>query len=221
MAQSSNTFDSKKAVSAKDTRDVKESVDIKYSANLSRADKSVHKNRRSLLILLTIFILPVLLAKLALDNQWLALGVTNKGKLLTQALTLKDLGIEKQAVDKKWLIIYRLPQICPDLCLHSIETVHNSYVALGKDMPRVTAVLVNGKVLSNQQGEQLAKSQWLTLALTPQMSDLLPEAQVLIADPLGNIILTHQLPEKIELQPAFGKAIVADMKKLLKYSKVG
>ena len=72
-----------------------------------------------------------------------------------------------------------------------------------------------------KQSKQLAKSQWQILTLTSQMNNLLLEPQVLIADPLGNIILRHQLPEKIEQQAAFGKAIIADMKKLLKYSKVG
>ena len=182
---------------------------------------SNHRNRRSLLLLIGVFILPILLAKLALDNQWLNLGVTNQGKLLAQPLTLKELGINESELAKQWLIIYRLPSVCPDVCLHSIETVHNSYVALGKDMPRVSAVLLKENIFSTQQSQQLAKSQWKIIALTPQMNNLLHEPQVLIADPLGNVILRHQLPEQEQLLAAFGKAIVADMKKLLKYSKVG
>ncbi len=203
--------------------------DSSNSSTLISANKSDHastpspnhRNRRSLLLLITVFILPILLAKLALDNQWLNLGVTNQGKLLAQPLTLKELGIDEPELAKQWLIIYRLPNACPDMCLHSIETVHNSYVALGKDMPRVSAVLLKENVFSAQQSKQLAKSQWKILALTPQINNFLHEPQVLIADPLGNIILRHQLPEQEQLQAAFGKAIVADMKKLLKYSKVG
>jgi len=182
---------------------------------------STHKNRRSLLMLLAVFILPILLAKLALDNQWLDQGVTNQGELLTQPLTLNDLGINEVGLTQQWLIIYQVPKTCPEICLHSIETVHNSYVTLGKDMPRVTPVLLKSDVFSAQQRKQLSKSQWKILSLTSQMNNLLPTAQVLIADPLGNIILTHQLPEQAPQQAAFGKAIVADMKKLLKYSKVG
>jgi len=182
---------------------------------------SKHRNRRSLLLLLLVFILPILVAKLALENQWLDLGVTNQGKLLDQPLTLNELGIDESEFVNKWLIIYRLPNVCPDICLHSIEAVHNSYVALGKDMPRVSPVLLNKNIFSPQQSKQLAKSQWKIFTLTSQMNNLLLEPQVLIADPLGNIILRHQLPETIEQQAAFGKAIIADMKKLLKYSKVG
>lgn len=188
---------------------------------LSEGSKTNHKNRRSLLLLLAVFLLPVILAKLALDNQWLAQGVTNQGQLLAQPLTLKALGINEQYLSKQWLIIYRLPSKCSDLCLHNIETVHNSYVLLGKDMPRVTAVLLNENVFSAEQSKQLTKSQWRTLALTPQMNSLLQEPQVLIADPLGNIILNYQTPTQDQHQASFGKAIIADMKKLLKYSKVG
>jgi hypothetical protein len=191
------------------------------TSNHTSPQNSKNRNRRSLLLLIAVFILPILLAKLALDNQWLDLGVTNQGKLLEQPLTLNELGIDKSAFTKQWLIIYRIPNICPEICLHSIEAVHNSYVALGKDMPRVSAVLLKKNIFSDQQNKQLSKSQWQVLTLSPQMNDLLQEPQVLIADPLGNIILRHQLPDSIEQQPAFGKAIIADMKKLLKYSKVG
>ncbi|WP_019029278.1 hypothetical protein [Colwellia piezophila] len=182
---------------------------------------STKRNRRSLLLLVTVFVLPILLAKLALENQWLDLGVTNQGKLLAQPLTLKELGIDESVFAKQWLIIYRLPKNCPDSCLHSIETVHNSYVALGKDMPRVTPVLLKEDIFSAQQNKRLAKSQWKILALTPRMTNLLQGPQVLIADPLGNIILRHAIPEKTQQHALFGKAIIADMKKLLKYSKVG
>lgn len=211
MARSINTDDSNNSSTLTSTN----------KSDQTSNHTSQKRNRRSLLLLITVFILPILLAKLALDNQWLDLGVTNQGKLLAQPLTLKELGIDESELAKQWLIIYRLPNTCPDICLHSIETVHNSYVVLGKDMPRVSAVLLKKNIFSAQQRKQLAKSQWKILALTPQMSNLLQEPQVLIADPLGNIILRHQLPEKMEQQTAFGKAIVADMKKLLKYSKVG
>lgn len=185
------------------------------------ANNTTHSSRRSLLLLITVFVLPLLLAKLSLDNNWLTLGVTNQGKLLSQKLTTEDLGLNQSAFTQQWLIIYRLPEVCPELCLHNIETVHNSYVALGKDMPRVSALLLNNNVFSTQQNQQLAKSQWHIVPLTPQMTNLLQTPQVLIADPLGHIILRYQLPEKITQQATFSKAIIADMKKLLKYSKVG
>lgn len=196
-------------------------VDLTNENSVIDTSKVQNKNRRSLLLLLIVFVLPILLAKLALDNQWLNLGVTNQGKLLTQTLTLDDLGIDDNELSKQWLIIYRLPDTCPAKCLQSIETVHNSYVLLGKDMPRVTPVLLKQNIFSAEQQKQLTKSQWKILPLTPQINQFLNKAEVLISDPLGNIILSHQVPQQTNQQASFGKAIIADMKKLLKYSKVG
>ena len=54
-----------------------------------------------------------------------------------------------------------------------------------------------------------------------QAKQYIAKPQIFIVDPLGNVFLTHQLPENTEQLPQFGKQILADMKKLLKYSKVG
>ncbi len=183
--------------------------------------KPTNKNSRSLLLLIIVFILPILLAKLALNNQWFNLAATNQGQLLNKPLSLADLAINNDDFAKQWLIIYRLPTTCTKLCLQSIETVHNSYVLLGKYMPRVTPVLLNENIFSTQQRKQLAKSQWQVLTLSPKIQETLPAAQVLIADPLGNIILRYEPPKNAKQQANFSQAIIADMKKLLKYSKVG
>lgn len=190
-------------------------------ANLTISNPEKHKNRRSLVMLLAVFLLPIILAKLALDNQWLQLGVTNQGKLIKQPMTLTTLNIDTTKITDQWVIIYRLPEKCTEVCLTSIETVYNSYVSLGKDMPRVTPLLLENNLFSEQQKNQLARSQWQIQPLTAVINTELPEPQVLIADPLGNIILSHTIPQTLAQQSAFSKAIVADMKKLLKYSKVG
>jgi len=76
------------------------------------ANKTQKSNRRSLLFVIAIFVLPIILAKFALNGDWLAKGVTNKGTLLTEELTLTQLGINNSAYDKQWLILYSLPQSC-------------------------------------------------------------------------------------------------------------
>jgi len=179
------------------------------------------KNRRSLLLVIATFALPVILAKFALDGQWLATGVTNKGTLLTNELTLEQLGIDKSEFDQQWLIIYNLPNHCDSNCQKTLETVHNTYVALGKDMPRVTPVVLYQRELSTEQLQRIAKSQWQLMAITNRAKEHIRTPQVLIVDPLGNVFLSHHIPESREQLSQFGKQILADMKKLLKYSKVG
>lgn len=182
---------------------------------------NMHKNRKSLLLVLFAFALPIILAKLALEQNWLALGVTNQGTLLNNELTLEKLGLKNELFKEQWLILYSLPKECLSSCLKTLETVHNTYVVLGKDMPRVTPVALKQQEFSPQQNQQLAKSQWQILTMPAQSKNFITQSQVLIIDPLGNVILSHFPPLEKDQQADFGKAILADMKKLLKYSKVG
>lgn len=179
------------------------------------------KNRRSLLLVIAVFALPIILAKLALNGSWLSTGVTNNGTLLTNELTLEQLGIDKTKFGEQWLIIYNLPSNCDSDCQKTLETVHNTYVALGKDMPRVTPVALYQNELSTEQLQRVAKSQWQLMAITNQAKEHISTPQVLIVDPLGNVFLSHHIPGSREQLSQFGKQILADMKKLLKYSKVG
>ena len=224
-----------------------------------------NKNRRSLILLLIIFALPIILAKLSLDNQWLEQGVTNKGTLLKNNLTLSQLGIDRPEFTSQWLIIYHQPTPCFPNCEQILTTVYNSYVALGKDKPRVSTVLLTNEGYFSQPNPTSSHSElqhtspkkedhildkyWKVIQPSPQAIELLQQAgndeamqepQVYIVDPLGNIILRHALPlphQQLQLQlertavssinnqyhqlHLSGKAILADMKKLLKYSKVG
>jgi len=180
-----------------------------------------HKNRRSLLLVIAVFALPILLAKFALDGNWLATGVTNKGTLLTSELTLEQLGIEQSEFNQKWVILYTLPEVCDSNCQNALEAIHNTYVALGKYMPRVTPVALYQSELSPEQLQQISKSQWQLLSMSAKAKAHIDKSQVLIVDPLGNVFLSHLIPEDSDQLPQVGKQILADMKKLLKYSKVG
>lgn len=179
------------------------------------------KNRRSLLLVLAAFVLPIILAKFALNGQWLATGVTNQGALLDNEITLTQLGIDKPAFKKQWLMLYKLPETCDQHCEKTMEVVHNTYVALGKEMPRITPVAFYQNPFSAKQSQQLAKSQWQLTTTAMPSEVIIPDAKVYIVDPLGNVFLSHPVPEDSSQLALFGKQIMTDMKKLLKYSKVG
>ena len=82
-------------------------------------------------------------------------------------------------------------------------------------------VALSQEELSVDQLQKLSKSQWQSMVMPNKGKTLINNAQILIADPLGNIFLSHQIPDNTEQLPQLGKKILADMKKLLKYSKVG
>ena len=189
------------------------------NSNLNKSNPK--KSRRSLFLVLATFALPIILAKVALEAQWLDMGVTNKGTLLTNELTLEQLGLKTTDFEQHWLIIYSLPEQCSIHCQQTLETVHNTYVALGKEMPRVFPVALYQNELSTEQRQKISQSKWQLLAMPEQAKQQIVTSQIFIVDPLGNVFLSHQLPENTKQLPQLGKQILADMKKLLKYSKVG
>jgi hypothetical protein len=185
------------------------------------SEVSQKKSRRSMIMVLGAFILPIVLAKLALTQNWLDYGVTNKGTLVENELTLKKLGLEQSSLQKSWLVIYSLPQHCDAHCEQTLLSVNNSYIALGREMPRVKRIALSPNPLSVQQAEQLTENSWTIIPTPSLVSQFLSQPQVLVVDPLGNVVLSHTPPKNDDAQAMFGKEILADMKKLLKYSRVG
>lgn len=179
------------------------------------------KSKRNLLLVLAAFILPIALAKLALEQHWFNYGVTNKGQLLAGQVTLGDMGLKNKDFAHKWLMIYLLPTQCDANCQQVLHHVNNTYIALGKEMARVSPVALTQASFTEQEKKQIDEKRWLVQTMPAQTKALFSQSQVLIVDPLGNVVLSHQPFQNQQSLLSFGKAILADFKKLLKYSKVG
>jgi hypothetical protein len=174
-----------------------------------------------MLILLAVFIIPIVLAKLALNQQWFNYGVTNQGQLIENELTLAKLGLNVDDFNHQWLMLYTLPERCDEQCEKTLISVHNTYIALGKEMPRVKPVALTQQSLTIEQSDKIQIKKWHIQAMPVLAKDIVTQSQVFIVDPLGNVILSHLPPAEAEQLPGFGKAILADFKKLLKYSRIG
>jgi len=185
------------------------------------SSSELNKSRRSMLILLAVFIIPIVLAKLALNQQWFNYGVTNQGQLLENELTLGKLGLNVDDYQHQWLMLYTLPKHCDLQCENTLMSVNNTYIALGKEMPRVKPVALTQENLTAEQTAKIQLKKWRIEPMPALAKAAITQSQVLIVDPLGNVILRHLPPENAEQLPQFGKAILADFKKLLKYSRIG
>ena len=181
----------------------------------------LNKSRRTLLITLAVFILPVVLAKLALEQHWFNYGVTNHGQLAEQELTLTDLGIENEKLKEQWLILYRIPTNCQQLCEKTLLSLNNTYTLLGKELPRVTPVALFEESLTEKQLSNFRHAKWQKYSLPAQANKHIATNQLVIVDPLGNVVMSYQGPIEKAGLVSFDKAILADMKKLLKYSRIG
>lgn len=176
-------------------------------------------NKRNLLLLLAVFVLPIVLAKFALQFDWFDKGVTNKGQLISGEQTVAELGIDSSQFPEQWLLIYRIPENCAEACQNSLLTVNNAYQLLGKEIPRVTPIALTSP--NQPQSEQLKHQKWQVLSEPLDKHTTMTQGTLIVADPLGNQVLLHKVPLEQEALSLFGKSLIADMKKLLKYSKVG
>lgn len=186
------------------------------------SEANTKSGRKSFLLVCAAFIIPIALAKLALNNQWLNYGVTNQGQLLEQPVSLEELSLAHIQPEQNWLIAYNLPAQCSTECVQVFNVLSNTYLALGKEMPRVQSVaLTPTTALQNTSAAKLDTTRWQLHSQSEKTHKALSPGKVFIVDPHGNVVLIHQPPNNAEQLPAFGKAILADMKKLLKYSRIG
>ena len=179
------------------------------------------KSRRSLLLVVAAFVIPIVLAKIALTQHWFNYGVTNQGELLSGENNLTELGLSGINTNKQWLMLVYVPRHCGENCLSALKSINNTYIALGKEMPRVTPVLLTDEGNQTDFSNHIHAAHWLLANYSQQAASVLTSDNILVVDPLNNVVLSHNIPKTANELPAFGKAILADMKKLLKYSRIG
>lgn len=181
----------------------------------------VKKSRTSFFLLLAVFIIPVVMAKLALDNDWFNEAATNSGTLVEQELTLAELGITDEVLLRKWLIISQVPESCLAICKQSLYGVNQTFISLGKEMKRVVPVGLHSAPIDLEAIGNLKTDVWRFNQISQSVKNKLDPSKVYVADPLGNIILVYEQPKSDEEVIAFGKAMLSDLRKLLKYSRIG
>lgn len=185
---------------------------------------SVVKNNRAkiaFIIVIVVFALPVVLAKLALHFQWFNYGVTNYGQLYASEKNLADLSLQKYAIKEQWHILYYPAENCQQKCTQALTTLNSTYVLLGKEIPRVTPIILTETAFFENHRDKLTHHKWQHWPLTKEAGLELSEGDVVIVDPLGNLVVKHLTPTDDSEIVSMGKKVLADMKKLLKYSRVG
>lgn len=180
---------------------------------------SLTRSRIAIIAVVVLFIIPVVIAKLVLDQHWYQGAVTNRGTLLVPPLALSE--ETTAALPAGWRLLYRQPQACSDYCERALFTLNQVDVALGKDSQRVTPVLLthsdfNHLNISAYQSVTRIESDTLY-----QVLHSLPARTVMIIDPMGNVVMHYPLHLSEQETLAEGKNILADLRRLLKLSRIG
>ncbi|MGI3096150.1 cytochrome oxidase biogenesis cluster protein [Vibrio diabolicus] len=174
----------------------------------------VTKGRLMLIALVCTFALPAVIAKVILTQGWYQSGVTNRGVLVEPYTTLELLGQESPLEEHRWQLAYVLPNECTEQCRQQLYLLQQSHVALGKYQERVVLVLwqteLSGTVDISMTTMQMNQS--VTAKVKP--------GQMLIVDPLGQLVMSYS-PKPNEDLVSFNKGMLADLRKLLKLSRVG
>ena len=193
------------------------------------------KQKLSLIFILVLFISPFIVSYIMLDlGSGKTMDTTNYGKFIKPKISTYDYQISiinarKQSHQflEKWTLIYLSENNCDRVCKNDMYLLKQIHIALGKDMNRVQRMwMFNGN-----QNQEVSKTldQSLThlnekypnLHLVSGMNlykklneNILGNAKIFLVDPLGNIILMYQ-------SNFDGKKLFKDLKKLLKFSKIG
>jgi hypothetical protein len=186
---------------------------------------NVKKNNKSMMLLfVAVFLLPVILAKLALDNGWFNQAATNKGELLSPPVDMSSLDSSKQ--EPKWKLLYVLPEICLQECENALYSITQVHSALGKHSDRAEVVVFTHEKSNLAQLALLKEKQNLRL-VTTQIESLQQVFKdnstdgIFIADTLDNVILRYTLQKEQEQAVLHSRDILSDMRKVLKLSRIG
>lgn len=179
---------------------------------------SVTRSRVTLLALIAVFALPALLAKLVLSQHWYNSGVTNKGELIEPAQTLQMLGLANPHQGEKWQLGYLVPEKCDELCLKQIHYLQQSHIALGKYQQRVAPVMLFDE---HSDLQAMANIELEMVKVNAAFTEIVHQHEYVIVDPLGQLVMRYpQVDEEEQLIPQ-SKDLLADLRKLLKLSRVG
>ena len=193
------------------------------------------KNKIAIIALVVVFVLPVILAKVALENDWFNKGATNRGELLSPPI---DLASNFTPLTPLWRLVYVLPEKCDAACTNALYAMGQVHIALGKHMDRVEPLIIttdNSELAAlertatpSEQGQEVVQGMHKELKVLklPQenVNEMFKKVSpngIFIVDTLHNGMIKHPLYAEKEQAVQASRDILADIKTLLKLSRIG
>lgn len=173
--------------------------------------------KKTLITLALVFILPVAAAKLVLSLDLYHGGATNQGVLMPTDISYQSLSMANPQ-PQRWQVIYLLPNQCDQLCKDRLYILHQSHIALGKDQDRVNTLIMTQ---NDSDIKAIAEFNFTTATANDALASLLVQHQMIIVDPLGSLIMRYDAVSGHKAQLQQGKALVSDLRKMLKLSRIG
>ena len=198
-----------------------------------------NRNRRNLIIMIVVFIMPMAIAWFVLQNidMFKPSGSRNFGQLVHPAIPLENFELKLSddsplvldTIKGKWSVIFFAGSHCDALCQETVSKIHQARLAQGKEMHRLKYYYINSSAepLDTQSAEFIKQFTDLRTAsgdrqaiekLMTQFSasGVAPDevGRIFLLDPLGNIMMTYDKGFVV-------RDLLKDLEHLLKYSQIG
>ena len=175
----------------------------------------------SLILLLVAFVIPVILAKFALEQDWFNKASTNRGVLLQQPIDFS--GIDNTNI---WRISYFLPDKCDAACKNALYSMHQVWLALGREQERVESLVLvtdgsDASALEELQQQAVIRKKQVVSSEVQRVFSSQGTDGIFIVDTLNNVILRYPLQQEQQTAVLESRDILLDLKKLLKLSRIG
>jgi len=178
------------------------------------------RGRWQLILLLAVAIGPMLLATAMYQwHFWVPDGRNYHGELIGNGQSRVDLGVQISE-EARWQLLVTAPQECAEDCQKLVYLVRQIQIGLGREAGRATHALANAQPLAEDYDAKLRREypQLGRYPLDVQQYEKTTEGisgpQLWIVDPHGNLVLRYDATVK-------GKALLDDMRLLLKLSNIG
>lgn len=178
------------------------------------------RGRLQLILLLLVAIGPMILATAMYQWRfWVPDARNYHGELIGNGQSLADLGVSG-ATQERWQILVTAPQECAEDCRQLVYTARQIQIGLNRDAARASHGLAISSPLPADYDAQLQREYpqlgryGLDLPAYQKTSKGASGAQLWLVDPHGNLVLRYDARVK-------GKAILNDLRLLLKLSQIG
>lgn len=216
-----------------------ESQQTNNQTSTTPSPEQIKKNKRTMVILFTMFLTPIILAVFIFNNDPSGRYATkNRGNLVTPAIELKNFNLE--FVDTKapyklveqehqWLMVFIGAGECDVNCKRQLVVMRQTRLAQGGEFTRVNRLYVMQDSQTDQFMKEVeeyhpgmdivtgSKQQLENITSQFTLSDKVvvgKSNRIYIVDPIGNLMMYYELD-------ANASDIAKDLTRLLKVSQMG
>lgn len=178
------------------------------------------RGRLQLIMILAVVIGPMILASAMYQWRfWVPETRNYHGELIGTGQSRADLGVTG-APEERWQLLVTVPGVCDTDCKQLVFLARQIHIGLNRDTARASHAVASNQPLGDdydallrREYPQLARYQ-LELQAYGEVAGKAEGAQLWIVDPRGNLVLRYGNRSK-------GKAILNDLRHLLKISQIG